>query len=50
MTIIRPLTPMYFWAWPNFNSFVNFSPFMTNDGAMESSHQGEFDFGLLAGG
>ena len=40
----------HFWAWPNFNSFANFVPSMTNDGALESSHQGEFVLGLLAGG
>ena len=30
-----------FWARPNCNSFANFGPLMTNDGALESSHQGE---------
>ena len=40
----------HFWAWSNFNSFANFGSLMTNDGALESSHQGDFDFCHLAGG
>ena len=33
-----------------FNSSVNFGPLMTNDGALESWHHGEFVVGYLAGG
>ena len=39
----------HFWVWSKFNSFANFDPLMANDGALESSHQGGFVFGLLAG-
>ena len=39
-----------FWASSNVNSFANFGPLMTNDGELESRHQGEFVFGCLAGG
>ena len=37
-----------FWARSNFNGFANFGPLMTNDGAFESSHQGEVILNLLA--
>ena len=40
----------HFWTWSNFNSFAKFVPLMTNDGGLESSYQGEFVLGLLAGG
>ena len=40
----------HFWAWSNFNIFANFVPLMANNGALESSHQGEFVLDLLAGG
>ena len=32
----------------NFNSFANFGQSMTNNGALESWHQGEFMFGCLS--
>ena len=38
-----------FWAWSNFNSFTNVGPSMVNDGALESSYQGEVILGYLAG-
>ena len=38
-----------FWSMSNFNSSTNFDPLTTNDGALESWHQGEFVLGLLAG-
>ena len=38
-----------FWARSNFNGFANFGPLMTNDGAFESSHQGEVIFGHIVG-
>ena len=34
----------------NLNSFTNFVLLMTNDGLLESSHQGDFVLGFLAGG
>ena len=34
----------------NLNSFVNFDSLTTDDGALESSHQGKFMLGLLPGG
>ena len=45
MAVIWPRTPTF----AKFNSFANFAPLMTNDGALESWHQGEFVLGLLAG-
>ena len=39
----------YFWAWSNFNIFANFDSLRTNDGALESSHQGEFAFTISQG-
>ena len=39
-----------FYARSNFNSFANFGPSMTNDGELESLHQGEVVFAHLAGG
>ena len=39
-----------FWARSNFNSFANFDPLITSDGALKSWDQGEFIFGILAGG
>ena len=51
MTIVQPRAEnTKFWVRSNFNSFANFGPLMTNDGALELWHQGEFIFGLLAGG
>ena len=40
----------HFWVWSNFNSFASVGSLMTNDGALELSHQGEFAFCHLAGG
>ena len=37
------------WGWSNFNSFANFGPLMTNNGALESSHQGEIDVAIWQG-
>ena len=39
----------HFWVWSKFNSFASFVPLMANNGLLESSHQGEFVLGLLAG-
>ena len=39
-----------FYAGSNFDSFANFGPLMTNNGALELSHLGEIVFDHLAGG
>ena len=39
-----------FLAKSNFDSFANFGPLMTNNGALELWNQGELMFGYLAGG
>ena len=40
----------HFWAWLKFNSFANFDPLMTNDGALKLLDQGGFVLSLLVGG
>ena len=39
----------HFWAWSNFNIFANFYSLRTNNGALESFHQGEFVFSIAQG-
>ena len=50
MIIIWPGTPAFRPGQTLHNSFANFGALMTNDGAVESSHQGEIVFAHLTGG